>query len=287
MNDQQDLMIDGPIGKLSVRTLGLSVKPKQVVILVQGANMSGQMGYDFRMPGRSDYSMMSAFAAAGFGVVTFSVRGYALSDGPANLFDVQTDQAIEDLSSVVDWVRAGIHARPHLLGWSWGGRIVGRYAGEPANAAKVDRLVLLDPALGGGNKILPVPTDPVWKNTYEYFKDRLVAEFSDADVRELLARRMSEQELDSPNGIRMENANGSTSTDPSQIRRPTLMHYGVKAGAQNYMQGGWDRLDFFKALPVADKAFVITPRGGDYAHLEHGRKAVFDACIAFLNTPSA
>ena len=286
MDDKHDLMIDGPIGKLSVRVQGLSSKPKATVILVQGANMSGQMGYDFQMPGRTDYSMMSAFADAGLGVLTFSIRGYALSDGPADWFDVQTDQAIEDLAAVVDWVRAEGHARPHLLGWSWGGRIVGRYAEVEANAERIDRIVMLDPALGGGNKVLPEPTDPVWMNTYDYFKDRLVAEYSEPEVRELLARRMAETELRSPNGIRRENARGSTGTDPSKITRPTMMQYGVKAGAQNYMQGGWDRLEFFKALPTDDKCFVITPQGGDYAHLEQGRKRVFDASIAFLRTPS-
>ena len=230
--------------------------------------------------------IVSAFAAAGFGVVTFSVRGYALSDGPADFFDVQTDQAIEDLAAVVDWVRAGIHSRPHLLGWSWGGRIIGRYAEEPANASKVDRLVMLDPALGGGNKILPVPTDPVWQNTYDYFKDRLVAEYADPEVQELLARRMAEHELHSPNGIRMENAHGSKAVDPVKVTRPTMMQYGIKAGGQNYMQGGWDRLEFFKTLPTDDKCFFITPRGGDYAHLELGRKHVFDAAIMFLQTDS-
>lgn len=281
MTDVNNLMIQGQAGKLSVRTKGLAAKPANVVILVQGANMSGQMGYDFSFPGSTDYSMMDALAEAGFGVITFSVRGYALSEGPADLFEVQTDAAIEDLGSVVDWVRAELgYQRPHLLGWSWGGRITGRYVEDHAD--KVDRLVMLDPAIGGGNKILPVPTDATWLNSYDYFKDRLVAEFADPAVQELLARRMDAEELRAPNGIRMENANGSKAVDPSKVTRPTLMLYGIKAGAQNYMHGGWDRLDFFKALATDDKSFGIIPGGGDYAHLEQARTRLFADCIAFL-----
>ena len=281
MSDVNNLMIAGQAGKLSVRTKGLAAKPAQVVILVQGANMSGQMGYDFTFPGSTDYSMMDAFVAAGFGVVTFSVRGYALSEGPADLFTVQTEQAIEDLGSVVDWVRAELgYKKPDLLGWSWGGRITGRYVGEHAD--KVGRLIMLDPALGGGNKVLPVPTDATWLNTYDYFKDRLVAEFTDPAVQELLAQRMQNEELKSPNGIRMENAIGSKATDPSKVTVPTMMSYGIKAGAQNYMHGGWDRLKFFEALPNPDKAFSIIPGGGDYAHLEQARTRLFADCVHFL-----
>ncbi len=284
MTDTNNFFIQGRAGKLSVRTKGFSAKAENAVILVQGANMSGQMGYDFTLPGSDDYSMMDAFAAAGFAVLTFSVRGYALSEGPENWFEVQTDQAIEDLASIVDWVRENGYARPHLLGWSWGGRITGRYVEEHAD--KVDRLVMLDPALGGGNKVLPAPTDPVWLNTYDYFKGRLVAEFSTPEMDEALALRMQEFELKSPNGIRLENSNGSKAVDPVKVSRPTMMQYGIKAGAQNYMQGGWDRLEFFKALPVDDKAFMITPEGGDYAHLESGRARVFAASIAFLKLKS-
>lgn len=66
MTPATDLFIDGPAGKLSVRTKGLEAKPAHVVILVQGANLSGQLGYDFSFAGRSDYSMMEALVERGF-----------------------------------------------------------------------------------------------------------------------------------------------------------------------------------------------------------------------------
>jgi len=285
MSDVSNFFIPGAAGRLSVRSKGLSARPQQVVILVQGANMSGQMGYDFGFEGGTDYSMMDALVAAGFGAITFSVRGYALSDKVDDPFSVQTDAAIEDLASVVAWVQAQGWARPHLLGWSWGGRITGRYVQN--HAGDVDRLVLMDPALGGGNKIPPVPTEALWHNTYAYFIERLEPEFSEDAAREALARRMDSEELLAPNGIRLENALGTTRVEADQVTRPTLMVYGSAAAKQNYMQGGWDRLDFYAQLATEDKAFVLIPGCGDYAHLQRPRQRIYQACIDFLRQASA
>ncbi len=288
MSDTRDFFITGPAGRLSLRSKGLAARPAQVVILVQGANMSGQMGYDFAFEGAASdagYSMMDALVAAGFGALTFSVRGYALSDKPADGFTVQTNAAIEDLAAVLDWARAEGWARPHLLGWSWGGRITGRYVEDHAD--RVDRLVLMDPALGGGQKILPVPTDPWWTNSYAYFIDRLEPEFSEDAAREALARRMDSEELKAPNGIRMENALGTKRVEPDRVTRPTLMIYGSAAAQQNYMQGGWNRLDFYDKLATQDKAYVLIPGCGDYAHLQKPRQRIWQACIDFLRHPSA
>lgn len=280
--DVQNLMIPGPIGRLAVRTKGLAARPAQVVVLVQGANMTGQMGYDFAFPGGDDYSYMDALVAAGYGALTFSIRGYGRSEAPADPFSVQTPQAIEDLAAVMDWLATQGWDCPHLLGWSWGGRIAGLYTGR--NNRRVDRLVLLDPALGGGNKILPAPTaeEAWWKNTHAYFFERLEAAYTDIRARDALGRRMENEEPLSPNGIRLENAQGSPRTDPTLIQRPTLMVYGIGAGNQNYMQGGWDRLEFFRALPHADKAFVLIPQGGDYAHLQEARHRLFKTTVQFL-----
>lgn len=286
MTDIVNLMIPGPMGRLSVRTKGLAAKPENVVVLVQGANMSGQMGYDFSFDGGGDdYSFLDALVEAGFGAITFSIRGYALSDGPANPFEVQTEQAIEDLEAVMDWVATQGYDRPHLLGWSWGGRITGRWVGA-GNNKRIDRLVLLDPALGGGNKILPPPTEAeaLWHNTHKYFFEKLEPEFMDIRARDALGRRMHMEEPTSPNGIRLENANGSVTTDPSKITRPTLMLYGEVAGNQGYMQGGWNRLDFFNQLSTFDKSYVLIPGGGDYAHLQDCRARVFAATVNFLQT---
>jgi pimeloyl-ACP methyl ester carboxylesterase len=276
-----DLFIPGPAGKLSVRTKGLEAGPEHVVILVQGANLSGQLGYDFAFDGRDDYSFMEALVARGYGAVTFSIRGYRDSELTDHPHSVKTDQAIEDTAAVIDWVIAQGFAQPHLLGWSWGGRIVGRYA--ETLGGRIGRLVLLDPAIGGGNTVPFPEKDEWWANTAAYFRDRLELEFMEAAAHEALATQAEAHEPRSPNGIRVENEEGSIAADASKITVPTLMLYGFAAGMQNYMQGGSGRADFFERLMTLDKALVIVPDGGDYGHLQNARHRMWKTIADFLD----
>ena len=281
MTPATDLFIDGPAGKLSVRTKGLEAKPAHVVILVQGANLSGQLGYDFSFAGRSDYSMMEALVERGFGVVTFAIRGYRDSELQGHPHGVKTEQAIEDTAAVVDWVIAQGYPRPHLLGWSWGGRIVGRYAATDAD--KIGRMVMLDAAIGGGDKVPFPQKDDWWSNTAAYFRDRLELEFMEAEAHEQLAVQAEANEPRSPNGIRIENEEGSVAAVADQITVPTLMLYGVAAGMQNYMQGGSGRADFFEKIATPDKALVIVPDGGDYGHIQNARHRMWRVIADFLD----
>jgi pimeloyl-ACP methyl ester carboxylesterase len=275
-----DFHVPGPAGRLSVRTRGFEGHPRHVVILVQGANLSGQAGYDFVVPGRSDYSVMDMLAARGIASVTFSVRGYAKSDVPPDPLSVDTDAAIEDLGAIVDWTRARGFARPHLAGWSWGGRITARYVERHPD--HVDRLALMDPALGGTNPIPPDPTDAWWSGGWDYFHDRLEAEFTDEEARRALGDFVVAHEPRSPNGIRRENARGSIAARAPAVTRPTLMIYGSHAAKQDYMQGGIPRLQFFDTLGTSDKAFVIVPDCGDYAHFQRPRHRFVAAVADFL-----
>lgn len=276
-----DLFIDGPAGKLSVRTKGLEAKPEKVVVLVQGANLSGQLGYDFSFDGRDDYSFMEALVARGYGAVTFSIRGYRDSELKDHPHSVKTDQAIDDTAAVIDWVIAQGFARPHLLGWSWGGRIVGRYA--ETRGDRIGRLVLLDPAIGGGNKVPFPEKDDWWFNAAAYFRDRLELDFMEPAAHEALATQAEAHEPRSPNGIRVENEEGSVAAVADRITVPTLMLYGFAAGMQNYMQGGSGRADFFERLATQDKALVIVPDGGDYGHLQNARHRMWRTIADFLD----
>ena len=280
MAQATNIMIAGLAGRLSIRTKGLEARPNKVVVLVQGANLSGQLGYDFSFDGRSDYSFMEALVARGIGAVTFAIRGYQKSELFAHPHSVKTDQAIEDTAAVIDWVIAQGFERPHLAGWSWGGRICGRYAETRAN--HIDRLVLLAPAIGGGNRIPFPEKDDWWLNRADYFRKRLELEFMEASAHEALAVQAERDELRAPNGIRVENEEGSIAVNPLKLNLPTLMLYGFAAGMQNYMQGGSGRADFFEKLPTHDKALVIVPNGGDYAHLQNARERIYSAVADFL-----
>ena len=276
-----DFMIEGPAGYLAVRTKGIENNPDNVVVLVQGANLTGQAGYDFSFPGGDDYSLMDALVKRGYGTLTFSIRGYGTSTVPPDPLSVDTDAALEDLTAVMKWVRDAGYERPHLLGWSWGGRIVARYA--EGRRDELNRLVLLDPALGGhvsGTR----PTDPWFSGDWHWWCDgRLVTEYSEPAARKALADYVVQHEPRSPAGIRRENSEGPVSAIPENIVLPTLLLYGSEAAKQDYMQGGIPRAEFFERLAAREKTFSIVPDCGDYAHLELPRRVIHDRVATFLD----
>ncbi|WP_439486850.1 alpha/beta hydrolase [Blastomonas fulva] len=280
-----DVFIEGRAGQLAVRVKQPQGQARGCLVLVQGANISGQLGYDLQVPGHPGYSFMDALVASGYMAVTFSLRGYYLSTLEGDPHSVQTGAAIEDLQTVLQWLAGEGIAQPHLLGWSWGGRIVARFVESHPQA--IGRLVLLDPALGGGQRI-PFPgREPYWQNNYDYFYNRLEAEFTHEDVRVAVATQASTLELNAPNGIRVENEAGSVPANPAAITRPTIMIYGAAAGAQAYMHGAADRGAFLEAIAHDDKALVIVPGGGDYAHIQNPRQRIYRATMDFLEWGTA
>jgi pimeloyl-ACP methyl ester carboxylesterase len=277
-----DLMISGKAGSLSVRTKGLESRPAHVVIFVHGAVLSGQTGFDLQVPGQRDYSMMDAFVERGCGAITFSVRGYAQSAAPPDPLSIDTEAAIEDLACVFDWARDQGLPTPALAGWSWGGRIAGRYTER--HPERVRRLALMDPALGGNRSLAWDSREPWFRGDSQFFLDRLESEYTEPGVAAALTNYVLQHEPRSPNGIRLENCRGAMAAVPEAISRPTLMIYGSAAGRANYMQGGMSRLEFFERLATDDKAFVIVPGCSDYAHFQRPRRRYAETIARFLMT---
>ena len=277
-----DLFIDGPEGRLSVRTKGMERRPEHVVVMVQGSNLSGQTGYDFQYAPDNSYSIMDPIAEAGFGAMTFSLRGYGLSDPPADPLSIRTEQAIEDLEAVMAWLHGQGYPTVDLLGWSWGGRINGHYASR--NPTRVRKIVFIGPALGGGALITPGPAadEAWWINTRADYEKRLEAHLMDADARDAFIDHMLAYNPKAPNGIRAENAVGSKRVDASQVQCPALMIYGAEGGKQSYMQGNMPRSEFFEALPTKEKALFVMPGGGDYGHLQGSRRKYHRTIVEFL-----
>ncbi len=84
MTQAVDSFVDGPEGKRSVRSTGLTDRPGRVVVLVQGSNLDGQTGYDFSFPGGNEYSMIGALnertEGGAPGTVIVSLRGHGASE---------------------------------------------------------------------------------------------------------------------------------------------------------------------------------------------------------------
>jgi pimeloyl-ACP methyl ester carboxylesterase len=279
----QDLFINGPAGRLAVRIKTPSgAAPHRAVVMVQGSNLSGPGMFDFSFPGGEDYSVMDALTARGFAAITFAIRGYGGSECAADPFSVTTETAMEDLDAVMRWTADQGFTRPHLFGFSWGGRIAGRWCEEHGD--RMDRLVLYDPARGGGNLVLPAPgpDEGWWINAPESYAAKMEAEFTDLAFGRALSAYVAANEPRSPNGIRRENASYVIPIQAARIRRPTLLIYGVEAAKANYMKGGVERGDFFEQLATDDKAFVIVPGGGDFVHWQSGRRMLHRRLGEFL-----
>jgi pimeloyl-ACP methyl ester carboxylesterase len=286
MEIASDFMIDGPAGQLSVRTKGMQSKPQKVVVLVQGSNLSGQTGYDFSFAGGRNYSMMDAIvdpSAGSYGAVTFALRGYGASTPPQNPLACGTDSAVEDLAAVMAWLRAEGYERAALLGWSWGARIIGHYTAR--HPERVSRVAFLGPAIGGGDPVLPAPSEPWWFNTREEYRTRLDPQMMDADALEALIEHIATQDPKAPNAIRVENARGSVPIDPNAITCPTLLIYGSEGGKAVYMKGVMAREVFFEKLATPDKMLVVVPDSSDYAMYQRRREQVQYVVRGFLETP--
>lgn len=281
VTDPVDSVLDGPAGRLAVRSRGLRPGAGSAVVCVQGALLPGQAAFDLPV-GPPDLSLLRVLAGAGHAAVTFAVRGYGASDGPADPLTITTEDGMADLAAVLACVRAqtGLE-RVHLLSWSWGGRVTGRFA--EAHPELVDRLVLMDPALGG-NAPTPelTPTSPHRRNTVAEFLGRIEAEHTDPGLREEIARYVAEHHPTSPNGIGVEGCAGPVAVTPELVTRPTLMVYGVDAAKAAYMKGPITREEFFARLATDDKVFAIVPGGGDYLQFQRGRHRLHRLVGEFL-----
>ena len=221
-------------------------------------------------------------ADAGHAAVTFSVRGYGASEGPADPLTISTEDGMADLAAVIDWVRAetGVE-RVHLFSWSWGGRVIGRFTEQHPEV--VGKLILMDPALGG-NAAMPefTPTVPYKDNTLEEFRGRIEAEHSDPELAELVAQYIAEHHPTSPSGIAREATQCPVPVTPERVTRPVLMVYGTDAAKAAYMKGPITREEFFGRLATDERVFAIVPAGGDYLQYQHGRTALHRHVLEFL-----
>lgn len=123
--------------------------PERTVVFVHDATYPAETAFDLPLDG---LSWMDFIASRGFDVYLLDVRGYGRSSRPTAMDKpaaesppfATTDQAVEDVAAVVDFVRGRRSlAKLDLLGWSWGTSIMATYAARHPEA--VERLVLYAP----------------------------------------------------------------------------------------------------------------------------------------------
>ncbi len=124
------------------------------VLLVHGARVPSLASFDLQVPGGS---LAADLAAAGLRVYLMDVRGYGRSTRPPRMSEppvpgaplVRASDAIEDIGTIVDWIRARTKAPAvAIVGWAVGGHWSGLFATR--YPAKVAALVLHSTMYGGG-----------------------------------------------------------------------------------------------------------------------------------------
>lgn len=275
--ESEDFFIDGKVGRLSVRAVEAYVSDAPTIVLVQGATLSGQTAFDLR---HGDYSLMAALKAKGFSSVTFAVRGYGKSELTGDPLSVDTEAAMEDLDVVVRRRRERDGRPVHLLGWSWGARIAARYTEDHADS--IDRLVLLNPALGGGPRVPFDGKEPWFSASASSLGQRLPLALTEPTTREAFVALALRDDSRSPSGIRAENARGSQPANALAIARPTLLISGGDAEHREVLTGADTYGGFVEKLQSSDKALVAIPGSDHYGHLQCVRRAYHSVITSFL-----
>ena len=113
--------------------------PLPVLFLVHGSSLSARSSYDLVVPGNDQYSLMNAFARAGYDVWTMDHDGYGYSGGSGNNSDIAS--GVEDLKAAIPLVeRETGRQKLNFFGTSSGGLRAATYA--QAQPERIERLIL-------------------------------------------------------------------------------------------------------------------------------------------------
>jgi alpha-beta hydrolase superfamily lysophospholipase len=265
--------------------------PLPVLFLVHGSTVSGRNTYDLPVPGRSDYSVMDHFAAAGYDVWTVDHDGYGRS-GWTEGSNSDIRSGADDLACVVPFVLETTGATQlAMFGTSSGALRAGLFVSE--HREWVSRLALSalvytgagSPTLEQRRKKLPEysasPRREVNLAFYQGMFNRDKPGSSEDIVPEAIAAAELPLVTHVPTGTYVDMCVNLPVIDPARIPCPLLLirgeHDGIAAES--------DLLDFFARLPSRDKQFVML---SDIAHnpmMGVHRHKFYHALQSFLAMP--
>jgi pimeloyl-ACP methyl ester carboxylesterase len=146
------LVAGGADARLFVREVRSSTASRVPILLVHGGGGGGLASFDVDVPG---YSLAADLAAAGHPVYVMDIRGWGRSTKPAALAStdprtppaVTSDEAVDDIAAIADWIRARSGApRLAILGYASGGHWAGMYAARQPE--RVSHLVMINTMYG-------------------------------------------------------------------------------------------------------------------------------------------
>jgi len=284
----------------------------RIVLFVHGATFPSESTFDLALDG---LSWMEFIARAGYDVYLVDVRGYGGSTRPAATSEpagrgspiATLAEAVDDVGTAVDFIRRRRNVeRIHLIGWSWGTAIMGRYAATHGD--KVDRVVLYAPLWQ--RRVEPLSTRGVdVKTPYRLVnvaavKSRWLAGVAQDKQEHLIPRgwfetwvtatlatdpwgsRQTPPVMRAPNGVFAELQTAGEWVppyDPTAIKAPTLL---VKAEWDADTPSYMAQTLFPLLVNAPRKQYVELGEGTHSIMLERNRMHLFRTVQAFLDAPA-
>lgn len=261
-----------------------------VLFLVHGSSFCGPTGFDLQVPGRSDYSLMDRFAAAGFDVWTMDHEGYGRSSRTDGNSDIAS--GVDDLKAGFEIVERETGAASALFYGSSSGALRAAALAQ-TNPENVTRLVL-DAFVWTGKD---APTLIKRAENLDYFRthntrpvDRAFFESiftrdKPGTSEQIVAKTLAETELQYgdtvPTGTYFDMCANLPVVDPEKISCPVMIVRGEHDGVATEE----DLMAFFRLLPNMDKQFCIFAGQAHVTPLGLNRHRFWHAMEAFLTLP--
>jgi alpha-beta hydrolase superfamily lysophospholipase len=268
---------------------------KPVLFLAHGSSVSSVPTFDLRLPAKSGYSMMDAFAAWGFDVWTMDFEGYGRSSRTGGNSDL--DRSVYDIQLAVPLIqKESKQTRFHYYGESAGALRVGYYAQQHSD--QVLRLGLASLSYTGDGS----PTLTQRKKTLPFLqthdrrprdRDMITSIFTRDEAGTYdpaVPAALADMELklpgsDSvPTGSYVDMTTKLPILDPKKAVTPFLLIRGEFDGIATEA----DVMEFFQKAATPDRAFQFVPGATHAVGWGKQRQLVWNALHTFLmNAPVA
>jgi len=265
-------------------------RKRPIFFLVHGSSFSGPGGFDLHVPGKPDYSLMEKFAGYGFDVWTMDHDGYGRSDRTDGNSAVMN--AVPELEAAMKIVEAETgQSSAAFYGSSSGALRAAVYA--EAHPGRVTKLIL--DAFVYTGKDAPTLIERAKKldqwtssNTRKIDRDFVHSIFTrdkPGTSEDGVADALADYELalgdTVPTGTYADMCQKLPLCDPKKIKCPVQIIRGEHDGVATEE----DLLNYYNALEVRDKQFIIIPGQAHVSYLGVNRARFWHVVRSFLDMP--
>ena len=263
---------------------------RSVVFFVHGSSLTSRM-FDFKVPGKGEYSAMDEFARYGFDCWTMDHENYGKSGRTSGNSDIAS--GVEDLKAAAEVVtRETGQTKFHFIGESSGALRAGAYA--MVAPERIDRLVFAAFTYKGeGSPTLRKRAEQVdyYRTHNMRLRDRDMIRSiatrdkpgtSDVDAVEALADAELQFGDQIPTGTYLDMTANLPVVDPEKVLAPVLLVRGEYDGIAAVA----DLEEFYNKLPNGDRQFIILPGTAHSVVLAINRQLFWHVAKSFLTMPT-